>query len=183
MAGRRNGGVRGDSGRLRLSREVAGADFGEARSGGPANFPGHLAFPQPFDRFINRLAGAKPRGNAEHLGGTVHRPAYCFLRSYPSTPKRSALSRHRGFLSRNVSAPQTRACKCWWREKTSKRLRRFRPPSRKTRSLLLPTHAWPNLNPHWDTTTMLKNIPGRLWNSANSFRRQKNTSSKPATLA
>src|SRR5260370_14303942 len=64
MAGRRNGGVPGDRGGLLFSREVAGAVFGEARSGGPANFSGHLAFPQPFDRFINRLAGAKPGGNA-----------------------------------------------------------------------------------------------------------------------
>src|SRR5467141_5293164 len=52
MAGRGNCGVPGDSGGLLFSREVAGADFVEACSCGPANFSGYLAFPQPFDRFI-----------------------------------------------------------------------------------------------------------------------------------
>ena len=92
-------GVSGDGGGLLFSRELAVAGFCETCGGGPANFSGYLAFPQPFDRFIHRLAGAKLGGNAEHWRGTVQRPPDCFPGSAPSNLERSARPRECGFRS------------------------------------------------------------------------------------
>src|SRR5213082_443585 len=65
-------GVSGDGGGLLFSRELAVAGFCETCGGGPANFSGYLAFPQPFDRFIHRLAGAK-LGPSQSMDKSVER--------------------------------------------------------------------------------------------------------------